>query len=130
MMKTLQEDLSKRERQIMEVVYKHSYAAVGEVHSGIPCPPSYSAVRTTMNILVRKGLLTRTRSGRKYVYHPTISANKAMRSAIKQVMATYFGNSLESYMTALLEIVSGDLDDEDFRRLMRIIEKARKERFL
>jgi predicted transcriptional regulator len=127
-MKKLQHDLSKRERQIMQIIYKHSNATVCDVLSEIPSPPTYSAVRSIMNILVRKGLLARTRSGKKYVYYPTISTKKAMRSAIKQVLNTYFGDSLESFVTALLEILSGDLGDEDFRRLMRIIEKARKER--
>lgn len=129
-MNKLQHELSRRERQIMQIIYRHSNAAVGDVHSEIPSPPTYSAVRSIMNILVSKGLLTRARSGKKYVYHPTISSKKAMRSAIKQVMATYFGDSLESYVTALLEIAGGDLGDEDFRRLVRIIEKARKDRFI
>ena len=123
-MKKLLHDLSKRERQIMQIIYKHSNAAVCAVHSEIPFPPTYSAVRSIMNILVRKGLLVRTRSGKKYVYHLTISTKNAMRSTIKQVLTTYFGDSLESFVTALLEILSGDLSDEDFRRLMRIIEKG------
>ena len=129
-MKKLQHDLSRRERQIMQVIYRHSNATVSDVLSEIPSPPTYSAIRSIMNILVSKGLLTRTRSGKKYVYYPTISQKNAMHSAMKQVMTTYFGDSLESTVTALLEIHSGDLGNEDFRRLMRIIEKARKERFL
>jgi len=128
-MKKLQHDLSRRERQIMQVIYRHSNATVGDVLSEIPSPPTYSAIRSIMNILVGKGLLRRTRSGKKYVYHPTISQKNAMHLAMKQVMTTYFGDSIDNTVTALLEIHTGDLGDEDFRRLLRIIEKARKKHF-
>jgi BlaI family penicillinase repressor len=127
MIKKLQQDLSKRERQIMQVIYRRSSASVSEVLSEIPSPPSYSAVRSIMNILVQKGLLRRTRNGKKYLYLPTVSQKKAMHSEVKQLMSTYFEGSLENVVTALLEIHGDDLSDEDFQRLMDIIEKARKE---
>ena len=127
MIKKPQQDLSRRERQIMQVIYRHSAASVSEVLGEIPSPPSYSAVRSIMNILVQKGLLRRTRNGKKYLYSPTVSQKKAMHSEVKQLMSTYFGGSLENAVTALLEIHGDDLSDEDFQRLMDIIEKARKE---
>jgi predicted transcriptional regulator len=125
--KKLQHDLSKRERQIMEVIYRHLNASVREVLAEIPNPPTYSAVRSIMNILVEKGFLKRTKYGKKYIYSPTVSQKKAMRSALKQLLTTYFGGSLENAVTALLEIHSEDLKDEDFQKLMDLIEKARKE---
>jgi BlaI family penicillinase repressor len=127
MIKKLQNDLSKRERQIMQVIYKHSTASVSEVLHEIPSPPTYSAIRSIMNILVDKGLLKRTRTGKKYLYSPTFSQKKAMHSEVKQLMTTYFKGSLENAVTALIEIHGDDLSDEDFQRLMNIIEKARKE---
>ena len=127
MIKKLQNDLSKRERQIMQVIYKRSTASVSEVLREIPSPPTYSAIRSIMNILVGKGLLKRTRTGKKYLYSPTVSQKKAMHSEVKQLISTYFKGSLENAVTALLEIHGDDLGDEDFQRLMDIIEKARKE---
>jgi len=127
MVKKPQQDLSRRERQIMQVIYRRSTASVSEVLGEIPSPPSYSAVRSIMNILVQKGLLRRTRNGKKYLYSPTVSQKKAMHTELKQLMSTYFGGSLENAVTALLEIHGDDLGDEDFQRLMDIIEKARKE---
>jgi len=127
MIRKLQHDLSKRERQIMQVIYRRSNASVSEVLGEIPSPPSYSAVRSIMNILVEKRLLKRTRNGKKYLYSPTVSQKKAMHTEVKQLMSTYFEGSLENAVTALLEIHGDDLGDEDFQRLMDIIEKARKE---
>ena len=127
MIKKLQNDLSKRERQIMQVIYKHSTASVSEVLREIPSPPTYSAIRSIMNILVDKGLLKRTKKGKKYLYSPTVSQKKAMHSEVKQLISTYFKGSLENAVTALIEIHGDDLGDEDFQRLMDIIEKARKE---
>ena len=127
MKKNLHSDLSRRERQIMNVIYKHSNATVSGVLSGIPDPSSYSAIRTIMNILVAKGFLIRNKQGRKYVYSPMISQTKAVRTAVKQLLNTYFDNSLESAVTALLKIHSKDLRKEDFDRLKDIIDKVKKE---
>ena len=127
MKKNLHSDLSRRERQIMNVIYKHSNATVSGVLSGIPDPSSYSAIRTIMNILVAKGFLIRNKQGRKYVYSPMISQTKAVRSAVKQLLNTYFDNSLESAVSALLKIHSKDLRKEDFDRLKDIIDKVKKE---
>ena len=127
MIKKLQHDLSRRERQIMQVIYRRSNASVSEVLGEIPSPPSYSAIRSIMNILVGKGLLKRTRNGKKYLYSSTVSQKKAMHTEVKQLMSTYFEGSLENAVTALLEIHGDDLGEEDFKRLMDIIDKARKE---
>ena len=128
MIKKFEHDLSRRERQIMQAIYRRATASVSDVLREISSPPSYSAVRSIMNILVEKGLLKRTRDGKKYLYSPMVSRKKAMHSALKQLMSTYFDDSLDNAVTALLEIHGDDLGDEDFQRLMGIIEKARKER--
>ena len=126
MEKRLQHDLSKRERQIIEIVYRNRKATVREVLSEIPNPPSYSAVRTLLNILVEKRLLKRAKVGKRFHYSPTISQKKAMRTAFNNLLNTYFDNSLEQAVTALLELNSRDLNDADLDRLTQIIDEARK----
>jgi predicted transcriptional regulator len=110
----------------MQVIYRHSNASVSEVLHEIPSPPTYSAFRSIMNILVEKGLLKRTKNGKKYLYSPSVSRKKAMHSALKQLMGTYFNDSLENAVTALLETHGDNLSDENYQRLMSIIENARK----
>jgi len=122
----LQNDLSKRERQIMAIIYRRKRASVRQVLEDVPNPPSYSAVRATMNILKDKGYLKHMRQGKKYVYSPTISQKKAINSAVKHLLTTYFDNSLEKAVTAILEIHNKDLTEEDFARLAQIIDKAKK----
>ena len=123
----LQTDLSKRERQIMEVIYRSKSASVKEVLDEIPNPPTYSAVRSILNILEEKRFLKHSKQGKKYVYSPTISPRKATNSAVKQLLTTYFDNSLEKAVITMLEMHNDDLTDADFKRLSRIIERARKE---
>jgi len=112
MTQRLQNDLSKRERQIMAIIYKRKKASVKEVLEDIPNPPSYSAVRSTLNILKEKGYLKHNRQGKKYIYSPTISQKKAMSSAVKHLLTTYFDNSLEKAVTTMLEIHNNDLTEE------------------
>ena len=123
----LQNDLSRRERQVMAILYKRKNASVKDILKDIPNPPSYSAVRSVVNILEDKGFIKHKKHGKKYVYSPTISRNKATSSAVKQLLATYFDNSLEKAVTTMLEMHNNDLTGEDFKRLSLIIEKARKE---
>ena len=122
----LQNDLSKRERQVMAIIYQRKRASVKEVLEDIPNPPSYSAVRSTLNILKEKGLLKHNRQGKKYVYSPTISQKKAMSSAVKHLLTTYFDNSLKKAVTTMLEIHNSDLTEEDFKRLTQIIDSTKK----
>ena len=122
----LQDDLSKRERQIMTVIYKRKKASVQDVLEEIPNPPSYSAVRSIMNILKRKGFLSHNRHGNKYIYSPIISKKKAMNTAVIHLLTTYFDNSLEKAVTALLKIHNKDLTEEDLHRLTQIIDRAKK----
>ena len=123
----LQNELSRRERQVMAIIYKRKNASVREVLKDIPKPPSYSAVRSIVNILEDKGFIKHKKHGKKYIYSPTISLNKATTSAVRQLLTTYFDGSLEKAVTTMLEMHNDDLAEEDFKRLSRIIEKARKE---
>ncbi len=124
----LRNGLSKRERQIMEAIYRRGTAAAAEVRAGIPEPPSYSAVRATLQILVAKGLLTHRRVGRRYVYAPVISAGRARRSAVQHLVSTYFDGSVSAAVAALLDTERKGISDDDYRQLVGLIEKHGGER--
>ena len=119
--------LSKRERQIMEILYRKDNASVEEIRSEIPGPPSYSAVRVIVNVLERKGHLRHVQQGKRYVYTPTVPRKKAEERALRSLLHTYFENSLHRAVTAMLELNKGDLDDDDIEKLARAIEKVKKE---
>ena len=129
MSKKLHTELSKRERQIMDVIYQKKSATAKEVMERIPNPPSYSTVRKLLNILEGKGFLKHIQDGIRYIYYPKIPHKKAMRSAIRQLMETYFDNSVEETMTALIEYNSSSLSDEDLSRLIDIMKKKKREGF-
>jgi BlaI family penicillinase repressor len=120
-------ELSRRERQIMDVVYRRGAATASEVRAGIPEPPGYSAVRATLGILERKGFLRHRRQGRRYLFEPTVERNEAARKAWKGFVATYFAGAVDSAVAALLEAEREGLTDADYRRLLAIIRAARAE---
>ena len=123
------EQLGKRERQIAEVVYAMKQGSVAEVRGAIRNPPSYSAVRTTLTILVKKGVLQQKKSGRKYLYAPTMGPAEARRLAVKRLLQTYFENSVEQAVAGLIQSDHQNLTDQDYARILRLIEEARdKER--
>lgn len=126
MSKRLQNELSKRERQVMDVIYRRKKASVKEVLHELPSPPSYSAVRATLNILEKKGFLRHKRDGKKYVYVPVIAREKAMTSAARQFISTYFNDSVEDAVAALIDVGRKNLSEEDYERLSRIIREARQ----
>jgi predicted transcriptional regulator len=115
--------LSKRERQIMDVLYGAGRATAAEVRARMPDPPSYSAVRTLLRILEEKGHVRHEQDGIRYVYVPTVAPAKAQRSALKHLIDTFFGGSASRGMAALVEL-SGR--EEDLRELQRMIDEARK----
>lgn len=119
--------LSRRERQIMEVVYRKSSASVEEIRAAMPQPASYSAVRVIVNVLERKGHLRHTKRGKKYIYRPSAPRASAIRGALKQLMRTYFSDSLPKAVAAMVQLHAKDLTSEDFRQLVRTIEKSRRE---
>jgi predicted transcriptional regulator len=118
--------LSKRERQIMDVLYRAGRATAADVRAGMPDPPSYSAVRTLLRILEEKGHVRHEQDGLRYVYVPRIGAATAQRSALKHLIDTFFGGSASRGMAALFELSSTDLDDAELRRLRQLIDEARK----
>ena len=120
----LQNELSKRERQIMDVIYRKNSASVKEVLEEIPAPPSYSAVRALINVLEGKGFLKHKKEGKKYIYLPTIPHKKAMGSAVKQLLRTYFNDSVEDAVVAIIS-TKNNLSEEDIDRLTGLIAEAR-----
>jgi len=117
---------SKRERQIMDVLYRQGRATAADVRAGMPDPPSYSAVRTLLRILEDKGHVRHEPDGVRYVYVPVVGAAKAQRSALKHLVDTFFGGSASRGMAALFELSGGDLDETELRRLRQMIDEARK----
>ena len=122
-----QKNLSRRERQIMDVIYALQEATVNQVLERLPNPPSYSAVRALLRVLEQKGHLVHRQDGPRYVYAPTWPRERARRSALKHLLQTFFDDSTEDAVAALLDISEDSLTAEDYRRLMELIQKARKE---
>jgi len=121
------QNLSRRERQIMDAIYRLGRATAAEVLENMPDPPGYSAVRAMLRLLEEKGYLRHDQQGARYVYLPTISRDKARQSALKQLVQTFFDNSTEQTVSALLDMSKSRMSDEELERLSTLIEKARKE---
>jgi predicted transcriptional regulator len=119
--------LGARERQIMEVVYQRGEASVADVLGAIPDPPSYSAVRTMMRLLEEKGHLRHKEAGRKFVYMPVVAPERARRSAVRNLLATFFDGSVTNAVASLIDIEKGKLSDDDLDRLAKLIDRAKKE---
>jgi predicted transcriptional regulator len=119
--------LSRRERQIMDILYQRGKASAAEVREAMPDAPSYSAVRAMLRVLEEKGHVKHQAEGLKYVYVPTIAREKAKRSAVKHVLETFFGGSPEQIVAALLDVSSTRLTREELDRMSEMIEKAKKE---
>lgn len=120
-------NLSRRERQIMDVVYQLGQASAADVLENLPDPPGYSAVRTMLRLLEEKGYLRHDQDGPRYVYLPTLSRDKARQSALKQLVQTFFDNSTEQTVAALLDMSKSKMSGDELERLSELIEKARKE---
>lgn len=119
--------LSRRERQIMDIIYRLGSATAAEVRERLPEAPSYSAVRALLRILEEKGHLRHRVEGQRYVYVPTLNRTKARRSAVTHVLQTFFNGSVEQAMAALLDVSRDRLSDEELENVARMIEEARKE---
>lgn len=127
MSRSKEEKLSRRERQIMNVLFRRNEATVSDVLEELPDPPSYSAVRATLAVLEEKGHVRHRKDGRRFVYAPTVARNRASRSALKQLLATFFDDSAEGAVAALLELKSSELSEAELDRLQSMIDEARKE---
>ncbi len=119
--------LSRRERQIMEILYRSGKASAGEVREAMPDAPGYSAVRAMMRILEEKGHVRHQAEGLKYVYAPTMARDKAKRSALKHLVDTFFAGSPEQAVAALLDVSAARLTPAELDRMAELIERARKE---
>ena len=126
MKKTL-DDLSRRERQIMDIIFQRGQATVHDVCAALADPPSYSAVRALIRILEEKGHLKHKKEGTRYIYTPRVTRRTARFSALKHVMETFFDDSVERTVAALMAVSGDKLSDEEFERLERLIEQARNE---
>lgn len=119
--------LSRRERQIMDVVYRLGKTSVTDVLERLPDPPSYSAVRALMRILEEKGHLKHEQDGPRYVYLPTVPRDAAQGAALSHLVRTFFGGSTEAAVAALLEMPEGGMNEDELDRLSRLIDEARNQ---
>jgi predicted transcriptional regulator len=122
-----QAQLGRREREILEIVFRLEEASVGDVVNAMKDPPAYDSVRTMLRLLERKGFVRHRRNGTKYVYRPTQSKTSVSRSALSHLMATFFENSVADTMAAAFDLKSDDLSDAELAKLQLLIDKARKE---
>ena len=119
-------DLSRRERQILDILYQRGQATAAEVQAALPEPPSYSAVRALLRILEDKGHIRHDQDGPRYVYLPIIARDNAKRSAMRHMLQTFFDGSAEQAISALLDDSSAKLSSAELDRLARMIDTARK----
>ncbi|HNY26257.1 MAG TPA: BlaI/MecI/CopY family transcriptional regulator [Candidatus Sumerlaeota bacterium] len=118
--------LSRREREIMEILYRMGEASVTETLEAMDDPPGYSAVRTMLRLLEEKGVIKHKQIGKKYVFTPIEKKETARRSVLRTMLETFFNNSIEETMVSLLETKEDALTDQELDRLSRIIEGKRK----
>jgi len=121
------EGLSRRERQILEILIERGKASASEVRASMADAPSYSSVRTLLRVLEDKGHVKHREEGLRYVYLPTVGRERAKRSAVKHLLKTYFNGSAEQIMAALLDVSSTQLTREELDRMAQMIEDARRE---
>lgn len=119
--------LSRRESQIMDVIWELGSATAAEVRERLPDPPSYSAVRAMLRVLEKKGHLRHRSDGPRYVFSPTMPRDRARRTALRRLVRTFFGGSTENAMAALLDLDDAELDERALERIVTRIERAREE---
>jgi len=120
-------NLSRRERQIMDILYQRGKVSAAEVREAMADAPGYSAVRAMLRVLEEKGHVRHQAEGLKYVYVPTVGRDKAKRSAVKHVLDTFFGGSPEQIVAALLDVSSTRLTRAELDRMSEMIERAKRE---
>jgi predicted transcriptional regulator len=118
--------LSRRERQIIDILYAQGRGTAAEVLAALPDPPSYSAVRAMLRILEEKGHVRHEQDGPRYVYLPTVARDNAKRSALRHMLRTFFDGSAEQAISALLDDASTKLSDVELDRLAQLIHQARR----
>ncbi len=130
MSKDLNNQLSRRERQIMDVLFEHGEASTQEVLQALPNPPGYSAVRAMLGKLEQKGVIGHREQGAKYIYSPAIERSQASESAIKRLLRTFFGGSAAAAVNTLLDLEHDSLSDDELADLEKRIARARKRQSL
>lgn len=121
-------DVGKRERQLVEAVYRLGEAAVSDVRNSLPDPPTYSAVRAMLGQLVDKGALKCRQEGKRYLYRPAMPHEKASRSALRNLLSTFFAGRPSDAMAALLDVSGKSLTNEELQRMMKLIAQATQEK--
>jgi predicted transcriptional regulator len=127
MRKDTHRNLSRRERQIMDILYQRGRASASEIHQALPDRPSYSAVRAKLRVLEEKGHVRHEEQALRYVYVPTLARDTARRSALRHVVSTFFEGSVEETVAALLDLSAANLSKQDLDRISNLIEVARRE---
>jgi BlaI family transcriptional regulator, penicillinase repressor len=127
MVKTLHTVLSRRERQIIDILYRRGRATAAEVMEDLPGNPSYSTVRTQLRVLEDKGHVRHDDDGQRYVYSPAVPRGTVRRSALRHLVETFFDGSVEQTVAALLGADAARLSASELERIAGLIEKARKE---
>lgn len=127
MSKVTHVDLTRRESQIMEILYRRRRATVEEIRAELPDASSPSSVRKLLEIMIDRGLLAREYDGPRYVYFPAVKPEDASRSALKQLLRTFFDNSTGSAMAALLDVTSTPLSAAEYRHLSQLLKRAREQ---
>ena len=119
--------LSRRERQMMDILYRVGRATAAEIHAALPDPPTYSAVRAKLRVLEEKGHVRHEEEALRYVYLPTVRRETARRSAVRHLLATFFEGSVEQAVAALIESSAVELSEAELERIARLVDEARKQ---
>jgi len=127
MSKERHRNLSRRERQMMDILYQRGRASAAEIHQALPDPPSYSAVRAKLRVLEEKGHVRHEAEALHYVYVPTLPRETARRSALRHMVSTFFDGSVEQTVAALLDLSAARLSKRDLDRIGALIEEAKDE---
>ena len=120
-------NLSRRERQIMDILYQRGRASAAEIHEALPDRPSYSAVRAKLRVLEDKAHVRHEEESLRFVYAPVVPRDSARRSALRHLVSTFFEGSFGQAMAALLDLSAGDLSKADLDRIAALIEQGKKE---
>lgn len=127
MQNTVNANVTRRERQILEILFRHRRASVEAIRAELPDPPSPSSVRKLLDIMIDRGLVAREYDGPRYVYFPATEPEEASRSALRQLVRTFFDGSPGSAVAALLDL-EGPLPDDEYRRLAALLKRSRPSR--
>ena len=119
-------NLSRRERQIMDILYSRGRATASEIHEALPDPPTYSAVRAKLRVLEEKGHVRHEEESLRYVYLPTVARDTARKSAMRHLLSTFFEGSVEDAVAAMLDLSAANLSAKDLDRIAGLIKEAKQ----